>query len=225
MKKLIFILLSAITFNVYGNNSSQFCDTLPHQEVDSLEMMVSDLLQRYEELGLLQSVVNLQAQEIMALRDSNRQLGATAEVLAMEVDTLKSLAVKQECAIRDAHRDAEGRFSRLQHALNLIVITILAVVILAAIGLCVVFIKSRKSHAVLQELHSNYEGLSTDCSSFRNDFVRLDSMLLQLIDNQTSTNSSQTDFQHESHDLVLKVADEIVRIEATLSHMNASLKG
>ena len=225
MKKLIIILLSAITINVYGHNSHPFRDTLPHRDVDSLEMMVSNLQQRYEELGLLRGFVDRQAQELMALRDSNQRLVATAEALVLELDMLKKLGERQDCAIKEVNRDAEGRFSRLHRALNIVVATILTVAILAAIGLCVVFVRSRKNKVVLRKLHSNYEGLSTDCSSIRSDFVRLDSMLLELIDNQTRTNIPQTESQQEGHDLVLKVADEIVRIEANLSHMNASVKG
>ena len=224
MKKLMFILLSAITFNVYGNNSSPVCDTLSSQDMDSLQMVVSELQRRYEKLGLLQGVVSQQAQEIVALRDSNQQLMATATALSMKVDTLKSLSEKQDCAIQDTNRATESRFSRFQREEKLFIVAIVVIFILVGLVSYILFRKTKKDGVAFQQLYIGYERLSTTCSTLQNDTAKLDGMLLQLINFQTN-NNFDAEAKRERHELVLKVADEIVRIEANLSHMSTSVKG
>ena len=67
-------------------------------------------------------------------------------------------------------------------------------------------------------------------NALQEESVKLDSKLLELAENQMSSqqphNSSQASTNNEiDHSLALKVADEIVRIELNLSRMDPSVKG
>ena len=224
MKKMVFVLLSVITFDVYGGVNA-LRDTLLCQAVDSLQTELSDMQRKYEELAPLLDAVTRQAQEIGVLRDSNRQLANAADSLVTEVGALRSLSERQDRALRDGQHDAEDRFRRLQRAGSHVVATILIVIFLVSAGMCGQYLRSKRDRSSLWKLHAGYTELRTECSSLRDDAARLNDMLLQLIDIQTSGAATHTDSQQESHELVLKIADEIVRIETNLSHMDANVRG
>lgn len=225
MKKVLFILLSVVTTNVFGSNQDSLCDTMSSLNRDSLHMMVSELQRQNRELWVLRDIVEQQSQELETLYNDNRRLFSTTETLKMEVDTLKRISEMQNSAIQVASQDVEERFTKTQRRDALIAVAILAMILLFVTVSYVLFRKSSKNGAAIQKLHMGYEKVSTSCSSMWNDMVKLDGALVQLMEEQLNASDFNAVAQQKSHDLALKVADEIVRIETNLSRMDHSIKG
>ncbi|WP_251620135.1 hypothetical protein [Odoribacter lunatus] len=75
----------------------------------------------------------------------------------------------------------------------------------------------------IDEVRKTQDMLQTVQAKMQEESIGLDNKLLELIEKQMTEKQSNTTTQ--DHSLALKVADEIVRIEMNLSHMDATVKG
>ena len=104
---------------------------------------------------------------------------------------------------------------------------IVVIVVLVIIG-CVVywFTKRIKSGAsTIGDVRRAQEALQAAQTKMQEESVKLDDKLLELLDKQMSSATKVVTNDKPDHSLVLKVADEIVRIELNMSRMDSSIKG
>ncbi|MBR4917776.1 MAG: hypothetical protein IKZ52_00980 [Bacteroidales bacterium] len=223
MKKLVFIILSVITVNVFGSNTHSLNDTLPYKDTTAVQVLELTLQQQRKDLEQLRIMVTRQEQKIETLRDSNCKLASYVEVLVTGMDTLKETSEKQGSVIQTVTYKTEMQFLRFQKITNCTLAIVLIVCTLVGMVSWFLFRKSKKEAAAVRKMQSKYENLQTTCSGIQRDIAKLDCLWLQLMDSQTANLDAAA--LQESHGLVLKVADEIVRIETNLLRMDSSVKG
>ena len=77
----------------------------------------------------------------------------------------------------------------------------------------------------IDEVRKAQEALQLAQTKMQEESVKLDDKLLELFDKQISATPKVVGTDKPDHSLVLKVADEIVRIELNMSRMDSSIKG
>ncbi|MFC2411850.1 MAG: hypothetical protein ACFNOP_05975 [Bacteroides sp.] len=76
----------------------------------------------------------------------------------------------------------------------------------------------------IAEVKSAQDALGKAQIALQEEGVKLDAKLLEILERQTATLPSVAEGE-EDHSLALKVADEVVRIEMNLAHMDPAIKG
>ncbi len=190
-------------------------------------------------------LVNLESQiapisgRINRLRNQSQQLSGRTD--SLRNDVLTHQAVLDNLAARDASLEevlgqridqtaatAGLQVKTLSNSLSRItlywIIAGLVVALLTVIGF--VFLRKKVSNQ-----HSSiHDTITRTRKELEEEAIRLDEKLVTLLEAQMrliqETSESKTDDSEEKdHSLALKVANEIVRIENNLSHMDPSTKG
>ncbi len=105
----------------------------------------------------------------------------------------------------------------------------LAGILFAVILLLVLFVLLRKrinnGATTIDKIRSAQGELERAQKALKEESVKLDGELVELLGKQVETQTQADNGAQPDHSFVLKVADEIVRIEMNLSHMDESVKG
>lgn len=97
---------------------------------------------------------------------------------------------------------------------------------IAIIGMAYRLVKRIKSgNTSIDEVRKVQESLQKAQTKMQEESVKLDDKMLELFDRQMSATPKESGTDKLDHSLVLKVADEIVRIELNMSRMDSSVKG
>jgi len=104
--------------------------------------------------------------------------------------------------------------------------TIVGIIVFIVIGIAYWLIKRiRRSVSTIDEVRKVQDSLQVAQTKMLEESVKLDNKLLEIAEKQLETVPQVTSKTEQDHSLALKVADEIVRIELNISHMDASVKG
>lgn len=79
--------------------------------------------------------------------------------------------------------------------------------------------------ATIADVRKTQEALQAAQIKMQEESVKLDDKLLELFNRQLANSPKVAGNDNPDHSLVLKVADDIVRIELNMSRMDASIKG
>lgn len=103
----------------------------------------------------------------------------------------------------------------------------LAAILVLIAALYLLSQRLKKGHSSIEEMKKAQGALLSAQTKLQEESVKLDNKLLEVIGKQIATTPtlSVSDSAKPDYSLVLKVADEIVRIEMNLSRMDASVKG
>lgn len=104
----------------------------------------------------------------------------------------------------------------------------LMVLLIAIIGIVVAFLKKfRAGTTSIDNVRKTQELLQATQTKMQEESVKLDNQLLAIVQKQldASTSSASKTTGEPDHSLVVKLADEIARIETNLSKMDKSVKG
>jgi len=114
----------------------------------------------------------------------------------------------------------------LLHARTLWGIVVVIVVLSFVIGIAVRLTKRIKSGtSTIGDVRKAQEALQAAQTKMQEEALSLDNKLLEIAEKQIEANSTSERKNEIDHSLVLKVADEIVRIELNMSRMDSSIKG
>lgn len=103
---------------------------------------------------------------------------------------------------------------------------IVGIIVFIVIGIAYWLIKRiRRSVSTIDEVSKVQDSLQAAQTKMLEESVKLDNKLLEIAEKQLETVPQVTSKTEQDHSLALKVADEIVRIELNMSHMDASVKG
>lgn len=103
---------------------------------------------------------------------------------------------------------------------------IVGIIVFIVIGIAYWLIKRiRRSVSTIDEVRKVQDSLQVAQTKMLEESVKLDNKLLEIAEKQLETVPQVTSKTEQDHSLALKVADEIVRIELNISHMDASVKG
>lgn len=210
MKKVVLLILSLVlSVNATGYNKDSLKIVNLQREVSNLKSTISRLQQ---EDGRLRGLYQQQAKELDSLRANQQQ----------QTENVKTLANKFGADISDANQKIDNNVSTLSESINSRT-WLGALGILIAIGLLVYtyYILKRKISSgatTIDKIRSAQEGLETAQKAMQEESVKLDSKLVELLDKKITT-------EPLDHSLVLKVADEVTRLEVNLSRMDPSIRG
>ena len=209
MRKNIVLLFTLLAISTYGYSSDSLKIVTLQREVSILKSTVSRLQQ---EDGRLRGLYQQQAKELDSLRANQQQ----------QTENVKTLANKIGADISDANQKIDNNVSTLSESINSRT-WLGALGILIAIGLlaCAYYILRRKisnGATTIDKIRSAQDGLETAQKAMQEESVKLDSKLVELLDKKITT-------EPLDHNLVLKVADEVTRLEINLSRMDPSIRG
>lgn len=222
MKRYLFLLMLAIAANnLAAQNASS-------EDVQQLKKEISVLR---KQLGNQQSITSSQQRKINSLQEALGKSNVVIDSLQIQLESLtETISFAEEkfgTDILKTNQSIESKTADLKESISsktiLGFIVVLIVVLLSGVGLFFLRKKLSKSESVIDAVKDAQKKLEEEA-------VRLDNQLIDVLNNQINAQPlKQQPVQAQppvpDHSLVLKVADEITRIELNLSRMDPSVKG
>ncbi len=197
-----------------------------HQQ-DSLEKqgLCNQINSLNSDIGKLSYKVSSQEIKLKRIQQVLDSLNATQKCLSKSQGELKMAQDADRITFNNGIEEAETKISRNRDGIRNSAL-IGGVIVLSCIVILIIYLRRRKKSDIgtIDEVVKAQAVLRAAQERMQEDSIKLDNQMLSLIQKQistvTNTSSTITD-----HSLVLKVADEIVRIELNLSRMDSSIKG
>ena len=217
------ILLLGLSFNtVKAEDISTEIEFLK-TEVDSLKNQQERLHDEIKTLSLKNSKAERQ---ISDMQHEKMKLSSSVDSLQEECNTLvaNQKADKSELATSiDETNTLIQTTGKMLSSRTLWGMCGLIVLLIAIIGVVVAFLKRFKAGTTsIDDVRKAQELLQATQTKMQEESVKLDNQLLAIV--QKQLDASKTTGEPE-HSLVVKLADEIARIETNLSKMDPSVKG
>ena len=216
MKQYLLLLLFVICT---GNTIAQ---TTSDEEVNQLKKEISALKQQ---VGNQKSITMSQQKKINSLQSELGKSKMVIDSLQANFSSLSSSLTSTEerlgTDISKTNQVVEDKTTSLNDSINtksiIGVVIMLVLAILAGFGIFQLRKKVSTSDAAIDAVKDAQKKLEEES-------VKLDNQLVEIINNQLNAQPVKTQPSAPDHSLVLKVADEIVRIELNLSRMDPSIK-
>lgn len=164
----------------------------------------------------LKSITSSQKQQIDSLRAECVRL---AIVQSVDRDTLNGKLVTTNNAVAGNRSVVENR--------TLWGIVIVLIVVALSFGTaCLLWKRIKRGKSRIEEVSAAQEALQKAQAKIQEESVALDNKFIELAEKQLAVTPRPTSGGKETdHSLILKVADELVRIELNMSRMDATVKG
>ncbi|MCI6249667.1 MAG: hypothetical protein MR641_00300 [Bacteroidales bacterium] len=222
-----FILLGFAVSTVSAENKSK--------DIESLKTEVSSLMNRQKhlesEVGTLSSKTSDAEKKISDLSSQNKELQSV-------VDSLQGVSNALAAALRTNKKELSesiGKTNELALSTESVLSSRtlwgscgLAILLLAIIATIFAFLKKIKLGTTsIVDVRRAQEALQAAQTKMQEESVKLDNQLLAIVQKQldTSVPSANKTTGEPDHSLVVKLADEIARIETNLSKMDKSVRG
>ena len=222
-----FILMGFAVSTVSAENKSK--------DIESLKTEVSSLMNRQKhlesEVGTLSSKTSDAEKKISDLSSQNKELQSV-------VDSLQGVSNALAAALRTNKKELSesiGRTNELAVSTESVLSSRtlwgscgLAILLLAIIATIFAFLKKIKLGTTsIVDVRRAQEALQAAQTKMQEESVKLDNQLLAIVQKQldASVPSANKTTGEPDHSLVVKLADEIARIETNLSKMDKSVRG
>ena len=222
-----FILLGFAVSTVSAENKSK--------DIESLKTEVSSLMNRQKhlesEVGTLSSKTSDAEKKISDLSSQNKELQSV-------VDSLQGVSNALAAALRTNKKELSesiGKTNELALSTESVLSSRtlwgscgLAILLLAIIATIFAFLKKIKLGTTsIVDVRRAQEALQVAQTKMQEESVKLDNKLLAIVQKQldASVPSANKTTGEPDHSLVVKLADEIARIETNLSKMDKSVRG
>ena len=226
MKKSILILASlALALQIAVAQQSINIDTINlNQRVDSLSLTIRSM---ETDIKQLKSKVFRLSKNVDLLISNGDTLRQRAEQIDGNIDRLRSAReadlTKFNRRFDETDAIVENNKASVENRTTLGVALLVLIIVIIAIAVYLLIKKIKSGSTSIEEVRKAQEALQAAQVKIQEESVKLDNKLLEIAEKQMSTSS--TNPAEVDHSLMLKVADEIVRIEMNLSRMDASVKG
>lgn len=232
MRKILFIVTIIVACSLAAQGEKQE-DGYKHLEskIEALSDSHNKLKRDMEEAS---RNVKRSQEKIDNLKQQN-------QALQLEVDSLKALTGNLASEQKSNNAMLNGKISETnknlvssQDAINNrtlwgVVVTLLVIISLFAVAWIILKrVKSGKlsMENTIDNVRKTQEKLQSAQEKLQEDSIKLDNELLQIADKQLSVASAKGNAKAEpDHSLVIKLAQEIARIETNLSKMDKSVRG
>lgn len=158
-----------------------------------------------------------------------QELEQRNEALCISIDSLRESWEATRAAIKCKIQETNTAVTSNQAAVEnrtlwgwMIASAIL--LILLAVS-CYLFKRVKKGSTSIDEVRKAQDALQATQTKMQEEAVKLDNKMMELCEQQIQSASKKAESAPTGHSLVLKVADEIVRIEMNLSRMDSSIRG
>ena len=222
-----FILMGFAVSTVSAENKSK--------DIESLKTEVSSLMNRQKhlesEVGTLSSKTSDAEKKISDLSSQNKELQSV-------VDSLQGVSNALAAALRTNKKELSesiGKTNELALSTESVLSSRtlwgscgLAILLLAIIATIFAFLKKIKLGTTsIVDVRRAQEALQAAQTKMQEESVKLDNKLLAIVQKQldASVPSANKTTGEPDHSLVVKLADEIARIETNLSKMDKSVRG
>jgi len=221
MKKITLLIFTVITMVVYGNNEDSLRMDMNQYPLDSIKNALSILQQQCLKSEKILLIIEQQQSDIESLRDSNHFQQRMIDDYRLVIDDLGDTMQKKDSAMSVVTQQMSHQIQKKDKQIGKIVISGLVVILYIIIFTFLTRRTIKKKEKNIQLLCTKQEQMQISQEMLQEDYTKAIQSITQFIEYQISNNlPQQTD-----HGLALKVADELVRIEANLSHMDSSVKG
>lgn len=222
-----FILLGFVVSTVSAENNSKDIEILK-TEVNSLKNRQKHL---ESEVGTLSSKTSDAEKKISDLSSQNKKLQSVVDSLQ---GVSNALAAAQRANKKELF-ESIGKTNELALSTESVLSSRtlwgscgLAILLLAIIATIFAFLKKIKLGTTsIDDVRRAQEALQTAQTKMQEESVKLDNQLLAIVQKQldASVTSANKTTGEPDHSLVVKLADEIARIETNLSKMDKSVRG
>lgn len=182
-----------------------------------------------KKLGQLSTASNINKCDIRILKQRNEVLCEKIDSLKTICDSLKNVQVADRTTINGKIQETNNTVFSNQSIMEIRTLWggIIAVVILLVSLVIFYYLTKRikKGTSSIDEVRKVQNALQKAHVKMQEESVKLDNRMIELFEKQMLTGSTMLTGTQIDHSLALKVADEIVRIEMNLSHMDSSIKG
>lgn len=201
---------------------------------------VKALEEKYEELQRLHAHYSIELRRLTEkLKEEDRCLKALKSennIQSAVIDSLcnicNQLVEKQSADNKSICRKINETNSNVQENQDMLQSRtlwagmVVLLLLVAIIGVAYRLAKRIKSGSTsIDEVRKAQDALQVAHVKMQEESVKLDDKLLELFDRQIANAPKNEGNGKTDHSLALKVADEIVRIELNMSHMDSSIKG
>ena len=222
-----FILLGFVVSTVSAENNSK--------DIEILKTEVNSLMNRQKhlesEVGTLSSKTSDAEKKISDLSSQDKELQSV-------VDSLQGVSNALAAALRTNKKELSesiGKTNELALSIESVLSSRtlwgscgLAILLLAIIATIFAFLKKIKLGTTsIDDVRRAQEALQAAQTKMQEESVKLDNQLLAIVQKQldASVPSANKTTGEPDHSLVVKLADEIARIETNLSKMDKSVRG
>lgn len=250
MKRFIHIALTFLLMSVANNIYAQNTDSLEivelSKEITTLKSELSNLKKEdnycKKKIVDLRNQISRQDKKISRQNKKISRLDEMVDNLNLKSDSIEknmkagdeklaSLYESNKIEVDKNKSDLKATEKSLSdkttyYALSLLVIIIIAVIL--AIYFLIRKIKSGSSsvNSSVLEVKKAQKVLEKAYGKLQEETIQMDNKLIKLIEEQLESNKADIkDSGEVDHSLVLKVADELTRMETNLSRMDKSIKG
>ncbi len=168
-------------------------------------------------------------QKVQLVNDENsiqsRTIDSLCVVCEQLAETLSADRRKMGGMIDRANTELHANRDAIQSRTLWVGITALLFLVAMAIVVYRLTKRIKSGDISIDEVRKAQDALTIAQTKMQEESLRLDDKLLELFGKQITNDRTTTCNEIPDHSLVLKVADEIVRIELNMSHMDASVKG
>lgn len=224
MKILLIVMVAVL-------QSANFCYSQNESNIEELRreiQQVSDLQTKIsEDIAKLKKENRIQNKQIKDLSTTENKLLLTLDSLNLNVNELTTIQNKDRVYLQDGILKTNTIISTNLDKLDSRTLWGGLLLLLTIIGFSVLlYLKWRKDYSSMNEVRKAQYALQNAQKKMQEDSIKLDNQIITLMEKQMSiVPMSSKVLSNTDHSLVLKVADEIVRIELNLSRMDASMKG
>lgn len=220
MKKILLIMLLAISMNVFGNSNDSVAIANLQQQVNKQERIIGNLRKD------IRSSVNIQKQQAIFI-DSLKQ------VLLNTQNDLSELSNKLGVDITNTQKQIKDNTNSLNDNIKSkttwgILVVVFIILLMTAIYL-ILYKRVQKGKSAIDRIKKSQKELQEAQRELVKESSKLDEKLVDLLDKQlnvqTLSMSALNNKKDVDHSLALKIANELVKIETVLSKMDSSIKG
>lgn len=225
---LFMLLVASMAAKAYTNDSLIIINL--QSEVESLNGELQHqaiIVDRYrQETTRLNQTLERQGENIASMQN---ELNIVRQQIQRHEASMDSLAAKVGADILATDNKIDQSDQTLSKRIQSRSWIALAGILFAVILLLALFIVLRKrinnGATTIDKIRSAQGELERAQKALKEESVKLDGELVELLGKQVEAQTQTDNDGQPDHSFVLKVADEIVRIEMNLSHMDESVKG
>lgn len=179
-----------------------------------------------QEITRLNQNLEKQGENIIKVQNGLNDAGQQAQRIEANMDSL-AVKVGDDIMATDVKIDQSDQAlsKRIQSRTWVAIVGIVFAIALLLASFAILRKRIDKGASTIDKIKSTQDELEKAQKALQEESVQLDNKLVELLDKQVELQPQENKSGQPDHSLVLKVADEIVRIETNLTHMDESVKG
>lgn len=219
-RKIIPLLVLVFCISAKAQNSTVVIEKL-NEEIVTLRTELSSYKRQVDNQNAkVKSIERKQNESIEEIDSLNKEMRIMNDSLMQSRNNLSNEILTTKQIIKDN----QASLNNIVQIRTIWVIAIfIASLLLSAIIVYLLRRKISSNLSTIERIHRLQGKMQEEQKKLKEESLSLDNKLLEIIEKQVNDNNKPSEVI--DHSLVLKVADEITRIELNLSRMDTSIKG